>query len=424
MTLFWLLCAALLSVAVLFAFVPLWRKSSRNNDVLRDAANLEILRDQSSEMSADLAHGLLNQDSYEQGQRELQARLLEEVKTTQPVTTVQRDPAKILALSLVVLIPLLSVLLYLQLGSSKALSPQQAEMGVADGFGVIRSEAALEELEKQLAKLPENPDGWLQLARSYSELKRYGDAARAYAKLVELVPNEAQLWTDYADAYAMDHGQTLLGEPSKFLNKALELDANNTTALALSGSADMERGDYVAAITHWQKLIALLPPEYPDVQMIKDGVKQAREFLAMQKGGKEKLAQLDRGQVTVKQVASAGDASAGPAITGKVSLSPALRGKVSPDDIVFILARAAEGPKMPLAVLRKQVKDLPLEFSLDDSMAMQPQLKLSGFDQVVVVARVSKSGTPMAQSGDVQGLSATIKPGTKGLNIVIDSVVP
>jgi cytochrome c-type biogenesis protein CcmH len=424
MTLFWLLCAALLSVAVLFAFVPLWRKSSHNNDVLRDAANLEILRDQSSEMSADLAHGLLNQDSYDQGQRELQARLLDEVKTTQPIAAVTRDPAKILAVTLVVLIPLLSVLLYLQLGSTQALSPQQSEMGVADGFGVIRSEVALEELEKQLAKLPENPDGWLQLARSYSELKRYGDAARAYAKLVELVPNEAQLWTDYADAYAMDHGQTLLGEPSKFLNKALELDANNTTALALSGSADMERGDYVAAITHWQKLVALLPPEYPDVQMIKDGVKQAREFLAQQKGGKEKLAQLDRSQPATKQVASGGDASVAPAITGKVSLSPAMRGKVSPDDIVFILARAAEGPKMPLAVLRKQVKDLPLEFSLDDSMAMQPQLKLSGFDQVVVVARVSKSGTPMAQSGDVQGISATIKPGTKGLNIVIDSVVP
>jgi len=423
MTLFWMLCAALLSVAVLFAVVPLWRKNSHSNDVLRDAANLEILRDQSNEMSADLAHGLLNQDAYEQGQRELQARLLEEVKTT-AAPTVQRNPAKVLALTLGVLIPLLSVLLYLQLGSSKALLPQQAEMGVADGFGVIRSAAALEELEKQLAKLPENPDGWLQLARSYSELKRYGDAARAYAKLVELVPNEAQLWTDYADAYAMDHGQTLLGEPSKFLNKALELDANNTTALALSGSADMERGDYVAAITHWQKLVELLPPEYPDVQMIKDGVKQAREFLAMQKGGKEKLAQLDRGQAASKQVASGAAASGASAITGKVSLSPALRGKVSPDDIVFILARAAEGPKMPLAVLRKQVKDLPLEFSLDDSMAMQPQLKLSGFNQVVVVARVSKSGTPMAQAGDVQGSSTAIKPGTKGLNIVIDSIVP
>jgi cytochrome c-type biogenesis protein CcmH len=417
MTLFWILSAALLLIAVLFAVVPLWRKKAASNDVLRDAANLEILRDQSSEMSADLAHGLLNQESFEQGQRELKTRLLEEVKATQAVF-VQRNPAKILALALVVLIPLASVLLYLQLGSTKAMQPQQAEMGAADGFGIIRSETALQELEKKLEKFPDNPEGWLQLAHSYSELKRFGDASRAYAELVKLVPGEAQIWTDYADAYAMDHGQTLLGEPTKFLEKALQLDGNNTTALALLGSADMERGDYVAAITHWQKLIALLPPEYQDIQMIKDGVKQAHEFLAMQKGGKEKLAQLDRGQASTKAPANADQA-----ITGKVSLSPAMLGKVSPDDIVFILARAAEGPKMPLAVLRKQVKDLPMEFSLDDSMAMQPQLKLSGFDQVVVVARISKSGTPMAQPGDVQGTTATIKPGTKGLNIVIDSVV-
>jgi cytochrome c-type biogenesis protein CcmH len=105
-------------------------------------------------------------------------------------------------------------------------------------------------------------------------------------------------------------------------------------------------------------------------------------------------------------------------------LSPALAGKVSPTDTVFILARASQGPKMPLAVLRKQVRDLPLKFTLDDSMAMQPQLKLSGFEQVVVVARVSKSGTPMAQAGDLQGLSGAVKPGTKGLNIVIDAAVP
>lgn len=420
MTLFWMIAAAMMLVAVIVVMVPLWRKSVASNEVLRDAANLEILRDQSAEMKADLEHGLLNEESFEQGQRELQARLLEEVKSTAPASVVERNPSKVLALVLMVLIPLASVAIYSKLGNSRALSPQQEEVGVADGFGIIRSEVALDELEQRLAKFPENPDGWLQLGRSYSEMKRYGDATRAYAKLVELVPNEAQLWTDYADAYAMDHGQTLMGEPTKFLNKALELDPNNTTALALSGSADMERGDYVAAITHWQKLITLLPPEYPDIQLIKDGVKQAREFLAMQKGGKEKLAQLDK-QQPAKAVVVADSAMA---ITGKVSLSPAVRGKVSPDDIVFILARATEGPKMPLAVLRKQVKDLPLEFSLDDSMAMQPQLKLSGFEQVVVVARVSKSGTPMAQSGDVQGSSATVKPGSKGLDIVIDSVVP
>lgn len=417
MTLFWILCAVLLVVALLFVVWPLWRKTARNNDVLRDAANLEILRDQASELEADLQHGLLNQDAYEQGKRELQVRLLDEVKTTAAPAKAQRNPAKVLAVILMLLIPLSSVLLYLKIGNTKALLPQE-QHAAADGFGVIRSEAALQELEKKLEKLPENPDGWLVLARSYSELKRFPDAVRAYQQLVRLVPNEAQLWTDYADAYAMSNDQSLKGEPTKFLNKALELDPNHTTALALSGSAAMERGDYVAAITHWQKLVNLLPPDYPDIQMIHDGIKQAREFLALEKGGKEKLAQLAKDKAPA---ATAANPAA--AITGKVSLSPALAGKVAPTDTVFILARAAQGPKMPLAVLRKQVKDLPLEFKLDDSMAMQSQMKLSGFDQVVVMARVSKSGTPMAQPGDLQGTAGTVKPGTKGLNIVIDSAV-
>lgn len=417
MTLFWIVCAVLLVVALMFVVWPLLRKAAQSNDVLRDAANLEILRDQAAELEADLRNGLLTQEAYEQGKRELQARLLDEVSTTATPAKLPRNPAKVLAVILAVLLPFGSVLLYLKIGNTKALLPQE-QHAVADGFGVIRSEAALQELEKKMEKLPENPDGWLLLARSYSELKRFPDAVRAYQQLVKLVPNEAQIWTDYADAYAMSNDQTLKGEPTKFLNKALELDPNNTTALALAGSAAMERGDYVAAVTHWQKLVDLLPPDYPDVQMIHDGIKQAKEFLAMQKGGKQMLAQLPAAKEPAK-------AAANPvtAITGKVSLSAALAGKVSPTDTVFILARAAEGPKMPLAVLRKQVKDLPLEFKLDDSMAMQPQLKLSGFDQVVVVARVSKSGTPMAQPGDLQGTAGTVKPGAKGLNIVIDSAV-
>lgn len=416
---FWIICAVLLLLALPFVAVPLWRKTVASNDVLRDAANLEILRDQSSEMAADLDHGLLTQDAFEQGQRELQSRLLEEVKsTTAAPVAMARNPARILAVVLMVLIPLGSVLLYLQLGSSRALLPQQAEMGSAEGFGIIRSEAGLQELESKLADSPMNPDGWLQLARSYSEMARFADAKRAYEQLVKLVPDEAQLWTDYADVYAMSNGQSLLGEPAKLLDRALALDPNHTTALALAGSAAMERGDYVAAITHWQRLVNLLPADYPDIQMISNGIMQARENLALEKGGKEKLAKLPADKAPAKVAASL------EAITGKVVLSPALAGKVDPSDTVFILARAAAGPKMPLAVLRKQVRDLPLEFSLDDSMAMQPQLKLSGFDQVVVVARISKSGTPMTQSGDIQGVTAAVKPGSHGLKIVIDTVVP
>ena len=418
MTLFWTLCAVLLLVATLIVALPLWRKASSNNDVLRDAANLGILRDQATELEVDLRNGLLTQDAYEQGKSELQSRLMEEVKITEQPARPPRNPAKVLAIVLAVMLPLFSVLLYLTLGNTDALTPQEAI--VADAEGIIHSEEALQRLEKKVLRLAKNPTDWWMLARSYTELKRFPEAVKAYEHLVVLVPNEAQLWANYADVYAMAHGQTLQGEEvAKLLNKALELDANNTTALAMSGSAAMESGDYAAAITHWQALIDQLEPGSPDIQIYRGGIKQASVLLVAQPGGKEKLAQLTSGKAPEKTAANSVAA-----ISGKVSLSPALAGKVASTDTVFILARAAQGPKMPLAVLRKQVKDLPFKFTLDDSMAMQPQLKLSGFEQVVVVARVSKSGTPMAQSGDLQGLTGAIKPGIKGLNIVIDSVMP
>lgn len=418
MILFWTLCAALLLVAALFVALPLWRTASSNNDVLRDTANLGILRDQAAELEVDLRNGLLTQEAYEQGKSELQSRLLEEVKITEQPARPPRNPAKVMAIVLAVMLPLCSVLLYLTLGNIDALTPQEAI--VADADGIIHSEEALQRLEKKVQRLPKNPNDWWMLARTYTELKRFPDAVKAYERLVVLMPNEAQLWANYADVYAMAHGQTLQGEEvAKLLNKALELDANNMTALALSGSAAMERSDYATAITRWQTLLDQLEPNSPDIQVYRGGIKQAGVLLAAQPGGKEKLAQLSSGKAPEKT-----SANSAAAITGNVSLSPALAGKVAPTDTVFILARASQGPKMPLAVLRKQVKDLPLKFTLDDSMAMQPQLKLSGFEQVVVVARVSKSGTPMAQPGDLQGLTGTIKPGVKGLNIVIDSVMP
>jgi cytochrome c-type biogenesis protein CcmH len=420
MTLFWIICALLLIVAVLFVALPLWRASANSNDVLREAANLEILRDQSVELENDLRNGLLTQDAYEQGKRELQARLVDEVQQKGASSALTHNPARKLAIVLAILLPLFAIPLYLTLGKPQALQPQE-EPALAAGFGTLRSEAAIQEMEKKMERLPENPDGWLLLARSYVELERYADAVRCYANLVKLVPGEAQLWADYADAKAMTNNQSLLGEPTKFLDKAVALDGNNASARALSGSAAMERGDYAAAVLHWQKLLELLPPDYPGTDMIQQGLAQAREFLAMQPGGKQKLAQLEAARkANAPQQQSADPALA---ISGKVTLNPALAGKVSPDDTVFILARAAEGQKMPLAVLRKQVKDLPLQFTLDDSMAMQPQLKLSGFDHVVIVARISKSGSPMSQPGDLEGSIEGVTPGSKQLDLRIDKLV-
>jgi cytochrome c-type biogenesis protein CcmH len=425
MILFWTLSAALLLVAIFFIAIPLWRKSASGNDVLRDAANLGVLRDQSAELEVDLRNGLLTQEAYEEGKRELQARLLEEVKTTGQAAMPPRSPAKVLAIVLSVLLPVFSVSLYLAIGSPEAMLPQEQREAAVDD--IIRTEEGLQKLAGKLEKNPEDANGWYILARSYIEMKRYAEGAKAYEELVKLVPDEAQLWANYADVFAMAHGKTLQGEEvTRLLGQALALDPDNITALALSGSAGMERGDYVVALTNWQKLYGLLHPGSQDALRFKASIQRARDLLAAQPGGKKKLAQLPFNEAPQQAVAAANPAAANPAaaITGKVALSSALAGKASPNDTVFILARAAQGPKIPLAVFRKQVKDLPMEFSLDDSMAMRPELKLSGFDQVVVVARVSKSGTPTAQAGDLEGLTAAIKPGTKGLNILIDSVVP
>lgn len=415
--LFWIFCALIIVIALLFVVLPLWRNYVRNNDVVRDAANLEILRDQMAEMDTDLRNGLLTQELYEQGKREIQARLLVEVKNTEQ-SKLQAGNSRTLALSLAILLPVFSISLYLFLGNYNAALPINEKVEV-DSTGVIRSESGVKALESQLKNKPENANGWYLLASSYIAMQRYADAAKAYEQLVKLVPDEAQIWANYADVYGMANGQTLQSaEVASFLEKALVLDENNLNALALSGSAAMQRGDYVAAIINWQKLVSLLRPGSQQVQEFQGALQRARSSLAAEPGGKEKLAELSQQNAAVKTAVSSAEA-----ITGKVSISSKLKGKVLPTDTVFILARAAQGPKMPLAVFRKQVQDLPLEFSLDDSMAMQPQLKLSNFDQVVVVARISKSGTPMAQPGDLEGLSKAVKPGSKGLKLVIDSIV-
>lgn len=414
MTLFWIICAALLIVAILFVALPLWRGTSKDNSVARDAANLEILRDQIAEMDTDLKNGLLTPELHEQGKRELQARLLEEVGDTKGEETSNKPhPLKITAIALAVLLPLASVGLYLKIGNLNAFLPQAA---LGSG-GIVRDEASLNTLEEKSTQNPNDAEVLLMLARSYVELGRYADGARKYDSLVKLVPDEAMLWADYADALAMTHN-TLVGAPTKLLDRALEIDPNYAKALALSGTAAMERGDFAAAIQYWEKLMKQIPPGSEDARMIEEGLNQAHQMLAQSKGGK-----FTPSLEQINEPAAKAQAAGKERITGTVNLSDALKSKADPNDTLFVLARAAQGPKMPLAILRKQVKDLPLNFSLDDSMAMSPQMKMSNFDQVVVVVRISKSGNAMPQPGDLQGMSKPLALGSTGIKIDIDQLV-
>lgn len=416
MTTFWIICALLLAVAALFFVLPLWRSTASNNHVLRDAANLEIFRDQVAEMDADLRNGLLTPELYEQGRHELQARLLEEVKNIEGADAAAvRNPHKTLAIILAAILPLAAAGLYWKMGNMDALLPQAGHTA-GEGFGTVASAAAIKALEEKVAQNSKDATSLAELARSYSDKELYADAVKAYNSLSKLTPGDAQMWADFADALAMTNGQNLEGHPTILLNKALQLDPKNPKALALAGSAAMGRGDYPDAIKYWGDLLKQMPPDSEDAKMITSGIQQARTFMAQIKGGKAMVAQRPAEAETKL-------AAGKERITGTVTLSDAMKAHANPDDTLFVLARAVNGPPMPLAVMRKQVRDLPMKFTLDDSMAMSPQMKLSNFGQVEVVARVSKSGNPMPQAGDLQGKSAALKPGTDGVRLSIDSMV-
>lgn len=262
------------------------------------------------------------------------------------------------------------------------------------------------------ARLEQNPGdgkGWSMLARSYAVLGRYQESAAAYDKATNLIQNDAALLVDYADVLAMANEKSLQGKPLELIQSALKIDPNNNKALLLSGKAAYQIGDYVHAVGYFEKLLQLLPPDSPQAKQISDNIAQVRA----QETGK---------QPPVKGEAQS--ATGGAQIAGVVSLSPALAGKVTPTDTVFVFAKAVSGPPMPIAVIRAQVKDLPQKFILNDSMAMMPTMKLSNFQEVVVSAKISKSGNATPQSGDLRGEVAPVKVGANNVQLVIDKVVP
>ena len=313
-------------------------------------------------------------------------------------------------------------------GPGMGAADRAAAAASADGSPPVTAEQVNEMVQKLADRLKEKPDdavGWTMLARAYSAMGRYSDALPAFQKALALAGEDASLLADYADALAAGNNGSLAGEPSRLVSKALALDPNNLKALALAGSAAFDERDYATAVGHWEKVERALPPESQFVVQVRASIAQARQL-----GGLPPASAAGSAPVlaAAAQPAAAPGSAAKPlasqSVSGRVSLAPALAGQVSPTDTVFILARAANGPRMPLAVLRKQVKDLPLSFTLDDSMAMAPTAKISDHAQVIVSARVSKSGDALAKPGDLSGQSAPVAPGVSGIAIEIRDVVP
>jgi cytochrome c-type biogenesis protein CcmH len=365
------------------------------------------------ELDADVAAGTISRDQFDQARREIEQRVLEDASGA-PSAAAAAGHGKVAAVVVGIAIPVLSVAIYLALGSPQALDPKVAASRPAQeqGHEVTPEQIAamVDSLAERMKANPENVEGWVMLARSYNAMQRFPEAAQAYAQAIQRVPDNAQLLADYADVLAMVQGRKLEGEPEKYIQRALQADPNNLKALLLAGTVAFDRQDFKQAAAHWEKAQGMVPPESDFARSIANSIAEAR-----QKGG---LA-----AAPAAAPVAAAPAGAGASIAGTVRLAPGLAAKAAPTDTVFIFARAASGPRMPLAIVRKQVKDLPASFTLDDSMAMAPNMRLSNFPQVVVGARVSKAGSATPQPGDLEGASAPVAVGASGLTVTIESEV-
>ncbi|HYD62706.1 MAG TPA: c-type cytochrome biogenesis protein CcmI [Noviherbaspirillum sp.] len=410
MTVFLIGAALLLAVVLSLLLPPLLRKEQAAGHVQRDQLNLAVLRDQLRELESDRDAGLIEQTAYDSARRELERRVAEEV-LPQAEAPAASDGKRWAAAAVGVAVPVLSISVYLLIGSPEAMDPTQQ---VAAAHQQNSHEVTAEQIEGMVASLaarlqnePDNVEGLHMLARSYNAIGRYVQAAEAYARVVKLVPNDANLLADYADTLAMALNRSLQGEPERIAAQAVKIDPKNIKALALWGSAAFERKDYAAAAERWQKILPLVPIDSDIARSTQGSIAEAQSL---------------SGQAPVAEAKTEAPkaAAAGTSVTGTVDIDPALRAQVSDTDTVFIFARAAQGPRFPLAVLRKQVKDLPASFVLDDSMSMTPEAKLSAVPMVVVGARVSKSGSATPAAGDLVGVTEPVTPGATNLKVQIN----
>jgi cytochrome c-type biogenesis protein CcmH len=369
MTAFWILAALGVALALAFVLAPLLRWRRAHGETSREAANAAIYREQIAELEADMQRGALTREEFARATNEIERRVVVEHSADFSVGNSRIKPATA-AILLGLLIPAFAGIAYWQLGTPRALDPQAMQKITAE-----QVEAMAERLTVRLQQSPDDVEGWSLLGRSLFLLGRHEEALRAFARALQLSPQD----------------RDLLGE---FLQ-----------ALALAGADKHKSGDYAGAIAYWERILGFAPPESDLAKAVNESIADARKL-----SGKAAPA----GAAPVLKAAM---------VQGTVTLDEKVRARAAPNDVVFVVARPASGSRMPLAVARTTVAALPYAFKLDDSMAMTPSAKLSMHASVIIVARVSKTGNPTAQKGDLEGTSGPVPPSTQGMTVVISRVV-
>ena len=427
---FWIISAILTLIALAFVFPTLIRKNNNVQDGRREQ-NIFIANEQLKELETRFKQGEIESDDYQTSRDEIEESLFSDVSDGD----VKAKPAKGSLLSaglIALLIPAIAIPVYSLVGNpaftksfdSKQVVKTRSNNNVpknADGTPDI--DTMIAGLQKKMEADPDNAKGWFMLGRSYMVVKRYPQAAKSYDKALKLKPESADIMLSLADSLAMTNNGEITGRPVELVNKALEIEPNNLTALWLGGMAARQQGEYLIAIERWKKvLLQIKDPQ--ETQEVNSLITEAMTKLTP--GQKKNLGAVTAAikppiSVQGEQQPLKTDQAKAAGISVTVSLSPEMKEKVKPTDIVFVYAKALSGPPMPLAAAKKQVKDLPFEVFLDDSMAMMPTMKLSAFSEVVVGARISLSGQPIAQNGDLFTDKKPVRAGDK-ISLEINTV--
>ena len=407
---FWVIAIALLALALVILLLPLLRQSREQNDDQRQQQNIQIAREQKQQLETQLADGDIDQAEFDSAYQDLQTALALELEREESAQ--QKSRGRWMAIVVMLAVPIASIMLYLALGEYRVIENPELARAAPPAHTAGAPQMSFEEMEarikQRLQQNPEDVEGWFLLGRTYMSQRRFDQAVTAYQRSHDLLPNEAGIMFALADALGMQNNGNLLGEPEELIKRGLQLAPRFPNGLWLAGLAAEQRQDYPEAYRYWTELLPL----------VADNPESTREVSNLL----HLLEQRNPELASARPAAPVG--ADGASIRVAVDINAELRARAGPETAVFVYAKAMQGPPMPLAVKKIQLKDLPTTLALSDSDAMMPALKLSAFDPVIVGARVSFSGNPVAQSGDffteIDSISSANPP--EQLELTIDQV--
>ena len=434
--------AVTLGMALCVAGVVVWvllRQGPVVTSASQSQANVKVYREQILDLDREHANGHLSDAEWQQSRDELSVRLLQDTAVEDEPQVITQAQSWRTAVVVALVFPISALGLYIWLGAPEAISPMPPASASAEAATEQAAAPNLDQIVENLAsKLqadPNNLEGWVLLGRTHRSMGNLDAALSAFDRALKLNADD-ELILARAEVLAAKNQGRFDGEPWRVIREVLQRDPQNYAALLLAGSASYANNRYADALEFWQRARLRLSADHPDVPNLIEAMSTVQAKLknpaspssnppAQGAPSAAASGNAASGAAPAAAVASAaGGAASGLSVSGQVRLSSALKSQTSPTDVVFVYAVPANGERMPLALLKTTVAQLPLKFTLDDSSAMLPDRKLSGASQVLVKARISKSGNAIPQSGDWEGSLGPVKVGSTGLDLEIKTQRP